>query len=159
MIWGNTTQIEMSAQQKEVYCKYANGSVWIGTRLISFSSTLPWWFSPLTLASWKKKGKMKLPPFWATLWGNLGIIVALIYPENPANPFFHLDVPELMPKLPHHTGSASPDLCSVTCFLPFATSAVLCWWIRVCNLQLSGPDLLLWDKCFTSCLVTVMLVC
>lgn len=74
---------------------------------------------------WPPRKKRELPPFRVALWGNLGIIVALIYPENPANPFFHLDVPELMPKPLHHRGSAAPWLCSVTCFLPFTYSALL----------------------------------
>lgn len=80
-------------------------------------------YSPLTLAHWKKGSFL---PFRVSLWGNLGIIVVLIYPENPANPFFHLDVPELMPKLLSHRDSAAPWLCSVT-FFPFHSHTQLCW--------------------------------
>lgn len=69
--------------------------------------------------------KGEYPPFRISLWGNLGIIVVLIYPENTANPIFHLDVPELMPKLLCHRGSAAPWLCSLTFLLSFTYWALL----------------------------------
>ena len=72
-------------------------------------------YPPSLLHHWpwpaRKKGAPSLP---RALWGNLGIIVVLIYPENPANPFFHLDVPE--PKLLRYRDSAAPRLCRVTFF-------------------------------------------
>ena len=60
--------------------------------------------------------------FRDSLWGNLGIILFLIRPENPANPIFHLAILEIMPESQHHVSSAprprrvwslKPDLCFV----------------------------------------------
>lgn len=60
----------------------------------------------LFLFSWPsgKKNKNSL----VSLWGNLGITVILIYPENPANPIFLLAVPELKPEMLCYRGSAAP---------------------------------------------------
>ena len=57
--------------------------------------SLPPPFSLLTLAHQKNR---EHPLFQVSLRGNLGIIVVLIYPEKPANPIFHLDVPEPVPR-------------------------------------------------------------
>lgn len=55
---------------------------------------------------------------------NLGIIVVLIYPENPANPIFHLNVPELMPKLrPQRLSGTLTKQCNL--FLSVTYSALL----------------------------------
>lgn len=111
--------------------KMVKYSVWVsmyqGDPQHLYFSLTPLPSLPLSLHwPWPTRKKGSFLPFQVSLWGNLGIIVVRIYPENPANPFFHLDVPELMPKLLSHRGSAAPWLCSVTFFsLPFTYSAPL----------------------------------
>ncbi len=89
--------------------------------MLSILSSLPLSFH----WPWLTKKTRAHPPFRVSLWVYLGIIVVLIYPENQANPFFHLDVPELMPKLLRHSGSAAPWLSTVTFFF-FHSHTRLC---------------------------------